>query len=567
MILSQPQIREIISAKRPQFLQAADTYSSKMRMHMNGVDIKNSISSITGFERPNVHELRLKYTKSNKDLFSRLSRPLDRVFSAKGGNISYNLPDEQEKRTVSLTNNLVSGITLKKWLEMVWMPHMNDDPNGVIFMEILPEKEAILAMQRGKSVTYPTYKSSASIHNYSISGNRLEWIVFNVGEQEKKMAGMAEKSPVYRVVDDAFDYYVKLENEQVKILSDWSYPNFFGEVPAILNSDIVNPEDENSRLSFFDKAVELADDYFLKGSIKKTHDFLHGFPKYVEFADDCGSCGGSGFKESEKCGDCQGTGKKPMVRVSDIKLMQWPGENDKVILPTEAGGYIEPSKTYHEMANNDLLDLENAMNITIWGAESVRKKIGVGSGATDVEKTATQVVSEIRPEADRLHVVSEMAELRHKFILDAVVRINVYNNYGGANVKYGRRYMLESTDAIWMRYMEARQKGAPDIVLDDMLNEYYDARFMSDDVARTIAKKLMYVEPFVHLSIEQLQGLQPAEEDYKAKLYFSEWLSTMPDPYLLTYSIDELKQALIGFTSSKQLPLPVNVNPVDRLLN
>jgi len=62
-----------------------------------------------------------------------------------------------------------------------------------------------------------------------------------------------------------------------------------------------------------------------------------------------------------------------------------------------------------------------------------------------------------------------------------------------------------------------------------MLNEYYDAKFMTDPIALRINKKLMYVEPFVHYTAEQVQGLTPDPADYKAKLYFGEWLSQQED--------------------------------------
>lgn len=567
MILDPGQIRAILLAESPKFINDAVAYSKKMRLHFYGTDLDSAIMQIKGFERDAAKELRVQYAKSNKDLFSRLSRPMDRIFSAKGGSFYYNLSDKEEKEAIAISNNVRSGMSIKKWLEVYWMPHMADDPNGVLFMEILPQREAILAKRQGKSIVYPTYKSSGSVFNYEIRGNKVEWIVLKVSNAEKIAAGIDVKDQVYRVVDDAFDYYVKRDMQDIVIMGgQYSLPNFFGEVPAIINSDIVAPECEDLRLSFFDKAIELAEMFLLKSSIKTTHDFLHGFPKYSEFADDCSKCNGTGYMDAEKCPECKGSGKRVMTKVSDIKLLAFPGKEDHLVLPSQVGGYISPDKTFHEISTADLLDLENAMSITIWGVESQRKKIGTGSAPTPQEKTATQVVSEVRPEADRLHVITEMAETRHKFILDSVIRLNINNNYSGASVSYGRRYMLESTDALWSRYMDARVQGSPQNVLDDMLVEYYETKYMSDPVALALAKKLMYVEPFVHYTAEKLQLLKPAEEDYKGKLYYSEWLALQNDAVLLVTPVDLLKQQLADYVKPKQMALPTP-DPKKAVLN
>ena len=554
MILEPSQLSNIVLKPDVVKINKGSAYSKKLRMHINGANIGSYINIIDGQERKMIYDLRVKYSISNKPLFARQSRPIDNIWSAKGGSIYFNLPSEQEKKAISLSNNVRNGYSIKKWLEMFWMPHALDDPYGIIFMEMLPQKEAILARQQGKSFVYPTYVSSQNITTYKTKGNKFEYIVFKLSPEEKKLNGFDDQLTYYRVVDDAFDYYVKVEGEKAIVLDSYTFPNLFGEVPGILNSDIMDPENEDCPLSFFDKAIELADQYFLKGSIKVTHDFLHGFPKYSEFASDCNACNGTGYKGAEQCETCKGTGKKAMTKVSDVKLLNWPTKEDHLIMPAEVGGYVSPDKTYHEIATADLSDLENLISVTLWGTESKVKTQGTSINGQGTAQTATEIMSDIKPEADRLHILSEMAETRHKFILDFVIRLQIAPNYKGASVNYGRRYMLEGPDAIWQKYSDARTKGAPQSVLDDLLNEFYDAKYMTDPVGLAIAKKLMYVEPFVHYNAAQLKTLNPAEEDYKAKLYFSEWLSTVNEAILVSFSVELLKAQLLKYVSTKILP-------------
>jgi hypothetical protein len=562
VILSESEIVNIIlnNPGKAKILKA-QLYSKKLRRHIYGEGLEDHLELIQGFERStSLRDIRAKYTKSNKDLFSRLSRPLDKVFTANGGSIYFNLNETLEKQAAYLTKDIRNNFSVKKWLEKFWLPHLLDDPCGCIFMEMMPEQQAALARQQSKSFVYPTYKSISKIYDYHTSGSKIDWVVFKISKEEKSLYGINEADEVYRVVDDANDYIVKRQMQSVSILTEFTLPNYFGKVPGIINSDIVNPENKDLFLSFYDPAIELADQYLLKGSIKVVHDFLHGFPKYAEFYSECSDCAGTGFANGKKCETCKGTGKKIMTSVSDAKFLSAPNQGEPLILPKDIGGYISPDKTYWEIATSDIQQLEDAMNVTIWQTESRLRTAGMSANSTGDTKTATEIVSEIKPQADRLIVISEMAEQRHKFILDYVIQMNLLFTYQGSSVNYGRRYMIEPTDAIWDKYSNARAKGSPQNVLDTLLNEYYESNYQSDPIGLALAKKMIYVEPFVHYTIQQVQSMNILPEDYSAKLYFSEWLAMQSEAILISKDVPELKESLMGYTSLKKLPISSTIN-------
>lgn len=552
MILSLADIQQIIKDNPGKSrVQKGVEYSKKLRRHIYGEGLEQHIQLITGYEKEEMKELRKKYCRSNKDLFSRLSRPIDKVFSARGGSIYYNLIDTQERQARVLAQDVRDGYSVRKWVEVFWKPHMLDDPFGLIFLEILPTQQAVLARQQSKSFVYPTYKSINNIFDYLTKGNRLEYIFFRLTAEEKKSFGFDEAKTIFRVVDDAFDYLVEQNNEQVTVYPSYTLPNYFGEVPGIVNSDFINPQCENQFLSLYDDIIELAEEFLIDGSIKRTHKFLHGFPKYSEFADDCVECSGTKFVGAEKCKACAGTGKKLMTKVSDVKMLPWPGQGETVILPNQVGGYVSPDKTFYEISQSELQHLEDAMSITLWGTMSRLKTEGMSTGADGGTKTATEIMDEIKPQSDRLHPISEMAETRHKFILDFMVRLQVNLSYQGSSVNYGRRYMLEGPDAIWQKYSDARKAGSAQNVLDDLLQEYYEAKYMSDPIALSVSQKISYVEPFVHNTMDELKEwpIQPFEKLRKA--YFLDWYSTKSDSEILISTIEVLKQDLTNYVVAK----------------
>ena len=557
MILAKDDIQKIIvdnpGAKR---IKEAIDYSKTLKRHMYGDKLDGHWSMIDGFEDKAMLTVRKKYSKSNKDLFARLSRPIDKVFTAKGGSVYYNLSDAANRKVVGLTSDVTSGLSIRKWIETKWKPHMLDDPFGIIFLELLPQQQAIQAKQKGKSFVYPVYKSISTVYDYLPNGNKLEYVVFELSNEDKKKENIDEKERIFRVVDDAFDYLVRRDGQEITILESYTLPNYFGEVPAMINSDIADPNNDNCFLSFFDEIIELAEHFLLKGSIKITHEFLHGFPKYAEFADSCNECNGTGRVLSDPCKACAGTGKKLMTKVSDAKMLEYPQSKDApIIYPDKVAAYISPDKTYYEISTTEIGMLEDIMHMTLWGTEAKIKENGPAFDKTEPVKTATQVMDDTKPIADRLFVISEMAEKRHKFILDAVIRLNLSMlNYEGAFVSYGRRYMLEGPDVIWEKYNKARTSGSPQNVLDDLLNEYYEAKYLSDPISLEVARKLMYVEPFVHYTAQNLMGLNPDPVDYMAKLYFSEWLAIQPEGLLLTSTPQVLKDSLYTYTKDKKQP-------------
>jgi len=567
MILSETDIRNIIvNNPNKALVDAGKKYNKEMRKHFYGDMLSTSLEVIEGYEKNALHALRVTYAKSNKDLFNRLSRPIDKVFSARGGSIYYNLPDAAEKKARALAMDIKGGYSIKKWIESFWRSHYLDDPYGITFIEIAETQKALQLRSQGKSFVYPTYKSIQCIYDYQPNGSGLDYVVFNVSAAEKVEYGYKPEDRIFRVVDDSYDYFVKLNEDggtpaadgskiaSIQILKDHTFPNLFMYVPGIINSDIPDPNIEGAHLSLFDDILELANTFLMKGSIKLTHEFLFAFPKYWQYANDCEVCQGTKLHDGETCKSCNGSGKSGVLKVSDALLLTHPQTKDDPVIAPSIAGFVSPDKTYYDIATHDLQLLEDLMNFTLWGAAGAAKVSGMSTESSGpAPKTATEITTDIKPQSDRLAPISECAEKRHKFILDAIITIQISQSYQGASVNYGKRYMIESPDAIWTKYSDARSKGAAISVLDDLLLEYYEAKYNSDPVKLAIQTKLMKVEPFVHITVSQLNGLNAGEQDYKAKLYFSEWLSTLNEAIIISYSVDELRSNMYEETGKRQL--------------
>src|SRR5690242_16702617 len=99
MILDDFQLKRIIEKNPASALLAeAQKDASLLNAHITGAGLTTIIRNDEYFEDDQRKNLRQKYARSNRDLFARIHRPIDKVFTAKGGSVVYNLPEAQEKK-------------------------------------------------------------------------------------------------------------------------------------------------------------------------------------------------------------------------------------------------------------------------------------------------------------------------------------------------------------------------------------------------------------------------------------------------------------------------------------
>jgi hypothetical protein len=110
---------------------------------------------------------------------------------------------------------------------------------------------------------------------------------------------------------------------------------------------------------------------------------------------------------------------------------------------------------------------------------------------------------------------------------------------------------MEGPDEIWLKYSDARTKGASQAVLDDLLRDYYESKFYGNPLALQKAMKQMKVEPWVHLTLAQVETITATNLDKACKMYFSEWASTLDDMDWWMGLEQDLRSQLIAYCTPK----------------
>ncbi|MDH5570374.1 MAG: hypothetical protein OEY89_01335, partial [Gammaproteobacteria bacterium] len=122
-------IVEIINLGVPDWVDVAIKEHKRLNVHINGKDTPGYLTQIGGIENRNQLKLRQDYLTTNRHLLSNLSRPIDKVFSAKGGGNIYNISQTaKEKRLRDKLSNIRHGKSIRTWIKDIQSNKYYTDP-------------------------------------------------------------------------------------------------------------------------------------------------------------------------------------------------------------------------------------------------------------------------------------------------------------------------------------------------------------------------------------------------------------------------------------------------------
>lgn len=523
MILTKEQAQQRFEKPDPKLGELKKQHK-KFLMHVHGNNLSDYLKKISGLENKQQIDLRQKYARSNKDLFSNILRPTDKVFSAKGGNKEYNISGDNNLKVFRETlSEITEGMSLSKWLQNYFLDKYAVDPNGVFLIE------------NANSQAYPTYKAITSIRDYKASGQRLEYIIF---EPEKRKINDQEHDFI-RVYDDKEDKLYKIEGEKWVRQPKETFPNHWGYVPGIVISDLVDTVTGYKRSSI-EEQIDLADEYLRDASVKTIYKFAHGFPLFWMYLQQCPHCKGEGEINAKTCNYCNGTGYSLKKDVSDIIGIKPPEGPDDVTITPDVAGYVTPPSENLEQMTNELKLLRDMMYFSHWGTVIQRGE----------NETATGRFIDAMPVNDRLNQYADSIEDVEQKLTDIIGQFYFPNSYQSASINYGRRYIIETPDQLYDKYIKGREQGAHVVVQNYMVDQYFQAQFANDNFSLTIHRKLYDLDPFPNLNITDV----PVNNlDYYKKLYLHEWRRTLKDFDIYKTPFQELDNKLSQYVKLKQL--------------
>ncbi|MCG9971000.1 hypothetical protein [Christiangramia crocea] len=554
MVLNDDQILEILKKPRNSSIAPWRDEHNVLDIYVNGGDVASELEKIRNYENEAQRKLREKVARSTKDKVHNLLSPINKVFNANGGSIQIEgLSDKFKEEFEAHIDQLPEGISMREWMESYWKDAFVVDPNSIILVET--DKE-------GKKA-YPTYKNINVIHDYELEWDSFKYLVLEHGEIEVETDGEKEKKKVYRIFDDVKDVLYYVHNDQLKpygnrkgvdgFKDDHLLQHNYGFVPAIVPGGIVDKVTKGKK-PFLHKVDEALKEYLRSASVFVIYKFLHLFPKWWYHAMKCVTCEGQGqianpnvdertTKPYITCPTCHGSRLKKVTDVSDGISLPIPKEGQPM-LGNNVAGYIDTPINAWKQMKEDLQDSEKDMQFTLWGAYLVDQE--------DKEKTAYETHINVQPINEQLHSVSRCGETKESQLLTFMAQI-MYKKEAKVDSRWGKRFLIETPDALWKKYMEAKEKQAPVTTLDYHYEQYLMAEFQNDLTMLEKRKKIFSIEPYPHYKLMDMVN----EEQKNKKLVFSQWINTDID---LDLEADKLKADFEKYYSENKPEIAGNVN-------
>lgn len=500
----------------PKWMQTAREMSIEYKALVTGEGFKELLIKIEHLESESKATARKKYSKDIRDVIERVLKPRYNVFQANGGSEKILIDNDTIKKLfINKQSNFKSNKSIFKYLSEVYFHLYDTDPNGVLFLEY-----------KNSTNLYPTYKATKDIRDYEPNGQKLEYIVF-----EPYVKDEHPNWKYWRIVDDKTDRtFVELGGGTFTLLGDYTFEHPFGETPGLILSEkeLVGTK---IRIPSIQNIIELAKDHARDKSILTIYKFQKGYPIHWRFVTQCRACTGLGKVKKagttakngvmDTCGSCNGHGYIKNTDVTDIVTIPIPDIDQPNIAPNIAG-YVSPDLDTWKQYKEDIKDSEKLMKDTMWGTNLYSHE----NANVQETETATGRYIDVQPIINVLNDYADTIEYVDNTLCNWVLNfIDPVKNKGEIlySKSYGRRFILESADVILEKYQEAKKTSDSSTVLDKLLEEFILSKFKNDHVMQNIMLKKMQIEPFVHMTLEQINTMFGNVEVVRKELFNRFW--------------------------------------------
>jgi len=505
---------------------------------IDGDDFKNLlIDNIEFIEGEEKAIARKKYSRDITDFFERLFQPLENIWYATGGNKVYDIEDDEIKlKFLKKIANIKNSNTLANWIQNTAVKLSHVDPNGLIFIEYTTTPKLDI---------FPTYKNIKDIRSYRENGQLLEWVLF---EPYKLVKERQTRGQYWRIVDDVQDRtFLEVDSQNFVKVESKSFPHPFGEVPAIINSNIVKVDDEKIRLSPVNTIVGLSKEYARDLSIKTLYKFTQGFPIHWRYVVTCEACHGRKKNDEGKtCDSCNGRGYLTNGDVTDLVTLPVPTQESPIIAPNIAG-HIKPDNETWTQYVEELTEEEKLAFRTFWGTLLGTEETFGG------RKTTTEVISNKQPIENRLNKYADWGEFIEWKISEWI--LNFYDkakkrDEHNISISYGRNYVIEPSDTILKRYEDSKKAGGNDVILDELFKQYLQATYRTNPIELRINLLKSEVEPYLHQVLKDVNDIFGPIEAQR-KVLFSKWWDSLTKKDLGKSTEDLSKEYTTWFEANK----------------
>lgn len=536
MRLTEDNIKTLVKQSRSEALAYSEALQDEHKVHITGDGYQKAITQIIGYE--NVEQF-----KQKKLLTKPFTRPLlkyiidaqGRWKTAQGTSKVYRFQnDDDKKKAKAFKTDVLSqvwkGKDMENFIGKFLSPAIYTEFNGFFIVDkpkvVVDEAGQQFEIKDGKSTAvekdaeplpYIIFKPISEIHNFSVTGDKVDWIVYKLPNIETDGKSVQR----YRVIDTVASYTITVEGSQNVTGMDEPLEHNVGVTPVVPVSSI-NKElgVDEVRTSPIDALIPLLDYYLNQYAEHVVSCLLHAHPIYYQVGQKCtysngeATCeegqlsweGSKGEHISATCNSCQGTGHNIHKDASTVIVLPAKTEAGDAFSITNVAGYVTPP---NETLGSQIDRLDRIKK------EILEAATGQISAENLSTKTATETILNQKPLEDIISEVIDVVEGVETQLTDIIGRMWAPDEYEKSVILRGRKLNLRDENLILEEISKAKENGSSYYYIKTLNEELIFSRFArsQDDLHRNLAAATL--EPFIGFTFDEVEASANATTEQK----------------------------------------------------
>lgn len=358
----------------------------------------------------------------------------------------------------------------------------------------------------------------------------------------------------FKANDTCMDYIIFRQGDKIVAIDDISYRVFEGKdktLGALISesahnlgycparffwSEPISLDDKDVKRSPLTNELESLDWFLFYHLSKRQLDMYGSYPIYSGYEQ---SCDYSNQENGDYCDGGYLKNKQGFYKVDQAGvLMPCPKCGNKHIVGV--GSFVEipipDGKEQPDLRNPiQMLSVDrNSLDYNVEEEKRLKNDIITAVVGTNEEITQRQALNEQQVQANFesqstiLNRIKKGFEEAQAFVDSTICRLRYGNAFINANINYGTVFYVYDANELRERYKTAKDNGASEAELDALQNQIVETEYRNDPTALRRMLVLAELEPFRHLTREEVVTLYDkgliTPEQLKLKLNFSSYI-------------------------------------------
>lgn len=526
MVLSIDDIRKNVEERRKKsVINRAIYHQNRIRFHAQtaltphvlqpATDFLMYVQNLIPHDKYKVFKTLFRYPVKTNEITHICFDKLSRIFEGRNPVFNYQFANNELREDWEAYRQKILNEP-KVWSVKGW-EHFQTEINSVLVVDLPQEQKT------DTPEPYFYWLPIEDVIDFKANDTCMDYIIFRQGD---KIVAIDDIS--YRVFESKDKTLGALISESAHNLG-YCPSRFFWSEP-------ISIDDKDVKRSPLTNELESLDWFLFYHLSKRQLDMYGSYPIYSGYEQ---SCDYSNQENGDYCDGGYLKNKQGFYKVDQAGvLMPCPKCGNKHIVGV--GSFVEipipDGKEQPDLRNPiQMLSVDrNSLDYNVEEEKRLKNDIITAVVGTNEEITQRQALNEQQVQANFesqstiLNRIKKGFEEAQAFVDSTICRLRYGNAFISANINYGTVFYVYDANELRERYKTAKDNGASEAELDALQNQIVETEYRNDPTALRRMLVLAELEPFRHLTREEVVTLYDkgliTPEQLKLKLNFSSYI-------------------------------------------